>query len=626
MVALGLIPTAWYIHQTHWYLDWIPTSLGQSKTFTSWLHFCAFAPVFAINVWVFAISNGPIHRLLSSRPLVYLGEISFSLYMIHYVVLIFLNNEYRNSILYDDIWLALSTIFLLSVASSILLYHCVEMPGKWFITKLYDREFRSAFPGVATRFSQALQSPAVIAPLLICLVATSYLVSIPRDYSNVPTTQSLAELLQRPEVVRTQASFADSTQLHGFWYEEADDAILLNTIWTSGPSHLLPTLAICDENKIQIHRLPEKCLDETCLRGDGVPFVRQTKIARKLLTDARALTLSLGTRFSGPAPLTSSCDQWSANRLAIPLPKQFESNEVLEIFSQGDQYWHDAVAFEEHSKLLGYKWSETNDGLKLRLLWSREAANEKELFAHICQEDGRMLRQSSQAFKAGRLEASRFLQMRELDFSAEELKDASIVGLGYYQSETGWGEVKGGFTALADRRLEIPLPENWGQLEARQFIQRHSLPDGPITFGDVAQLLAMKTQLNSDGWHVRTVWRKIGPLQHNRFAHICDQAGQIIGHATQSTRARELNSILPLIMDELVIPVDQLAQARSIGFGFYSKELGTLVIDHGQRSMNNRRLDVLIPSNLQAAVATEKEPEKTKSAKVKQASFTETLR
>jgi peptidoglycan/LPS O-acetylase OafA/YrhL len=47
----------------------------------------AYLPPFALCIWVFARGGGWLSRVLSTRPLVYLGEISYGIYMFHFPVI-----------------------------------------------------------------------------------------------------------------------------------------------------------------------------------------------------------------------------------------------------------------------------------------------------------------------------------------------------------------------------------------------------------------------------------------------------------------------------------------------------------------------------------------------------------
>ena len=60
---------------------------------TLWIHFSTSAIPFAALIFVLALNGGYISKILSLRPMVILGEISFALYMLHQVALRFLVAE-----------------------------------------------------------------------------------------------------------------------------------------------------------------------------------------------------------------------------------------------------------------------------------------------------------------------------------------------------------------------------------------------------------------------------------------------------------------------------------------------------------------------------------------------------
>ncbi len=65
-------------------------------------------------------NNGPVKSFLSLKPVVYLGKISYSLYLWHWPIIVFL--RYTNPTL--NVWIALSLTFIFAIAS----YHLVENP------------------------------------------------------------------------------------------------------------------------------------------------------------------------------------------------------------------------------------------------------------------------------------------------------------------------------------------------------------------------------------------------------------------------------------------------------------------------------------------------------------------
>jgi peptidoglycan/LPS O-acetylase OafA/YrhL len=76
-----------------------------------------------------ACGRGWLVRLLSSRPLLYLGEISYSTYLGHYLLwqvwkIAFVDDSIKLS------WPSLAGLVVAVFASSALLYHCVEKPAQ----------------------------------------------------------------------------------------------------------------------------------------------------------------------------------------------------------------------------------------------------------------------------------------------------------------------------------------------------------------------------------------------------------------------------------------------------------------------------------------------------------------
>jgi peptidoglycan/LPS O-acetylase OafA/YrhL len=84
---------------------------------------------FAVMVWVLARGGGPFARLFSLRPLVYLGEISFSFYMLHIpVVFLFWKKGHWvkwHLWSWEWRWAAVAAVTLLA---SVACYHLYEIP------------------------------------------------------------------------------------------------------------------------------------------------------------------------------------------------------------------------------------------------------------------------------------------------------------------------------------------------------------------------------------------------------------------------------------------------------------------------------------------------------------------
>lgn len=90
---------------------------------------------FALLIAYLSVGTSPLHALLSNKVLVYLGEISYSTYMVHYFVYDllkagFMSNAHSINQLY--VWLSFGVVLLLSVV----LHHAVDSPSQKYFRKL----------------------------------------------------------------------------------------------------------------------------------------------------------------------------------------------------------------------------------------------------------------------------------------------------------------------------------------------------------------------------------------------------------------------------------------------------------------------------------------------------------
>jgi peptidoglycan/LPS O-acetylase OafA/YrhL len=117
---------------------------GISAGFNYWYRFSGAAPVFVILIFIFARSRGWGALLLSSRLFVYLGEISYSFYMVHMSVLLMVARHDR----IEGSWVTPLQIVCclgLSIAVSSLLYHLVEVPFRKAIVARFDKKTPAPF-------------------------------------------------------------------------------------------------------------------------------------------------------------------------------------------------------------------------------------------------------------------------------------------------------------------------------------------------------------------------------------------------------------------------------------------------------------------------------------------------
>lgn len=103
---------------------------------SAWLGLCAGFPIFGLLICIFANGSGALSRLLSSRPLVLLGEISFATYMWHQLVLRFILE--RGYVQEFGVLAVLAFGLAAIYGGSYLLWRLVEVPARRAILATYD--------------------------------------------------------------------------------------------------------------------------------------------------------------------------------------------------------------------------------------------------------------------------------------------------------------------------------------------------------------------------------------------------------------------------------------------------------------------------------------------------------
>ena len=126
------------------------------QTLAEWFRVSTCVWTFAILIYVFARSRGVLARFVSWRPMVFLGEVSFAFYMIHYLVIMFVKQNFWSDTSLSPVALIACTFFV-TLALSVLLYKLVEMPAKTALHSLYRLDFRgflTALPDDLGRFGR----------------------------------------------------------------------------------------------------------------------------------------------------------------------------------------------------------------------------------------------------------------------------------------------------------------------------------------------------------------------------------------------------------------------------------------------------------------------------------------
>lgn len=96
------------------------------------------APAYALLIGILAISNGIASKGLSSAAFVYLGEISFSFYLVHQIVIRWYSDHKEGFAAIG--WIGqFASVVVICLAISSLMFHIVEKPARTSIMRLMRR-------------------------------------------------------------------------------------------------------------------------------------------------------------------------------------------------------------------------------------------------------------------------------------------------------------------------------------------------------------------------------------------------------------------------------------------------------------------------------------------------------
>jgi len=148
---------------------------GIPLAFWYWFRFSGAAPFFALIVVTLSTTNGLIAKLFSCRFMVYLGEISYSFYMIHLgVMLVLARQQWVNGW-----WVILgvaTTSLVFSVFLASMLYQLVELPcRKWIVGVFEGKGLGFLFTTMATSAVNWIRTPWFV-PLIALTVAGGWFV------------------------------------------------------------------------------------------------------------------------------------------------------------------------------------------------------------------------------------------------------------------------------------------------------------------------------------------------------------------------------------------------------------------------------------------------------------------
>ena len=182
---------------------------------------------YALLIFFFSHTRGMIGRLMGSRIMVYLGEISFAFYMIHLIVIQLLERcEFQPLPMYHGglIWAAL----VLSIAAASLLYHLVEMPAKNTLLALYDRGLGAAARQAFSALNAAISRTVVWASI----ASIGITVFVLQGWTlNRMENKEAVRIIQATELFDKPIHFENEAILFGLVAQNEGPMVELELLW-----------------------------------------------------------------------------------------------------------------------------------------------------------------------------------------------------------------------------------------------------------------------------------------------------------------------------------------------------------------------------------------------------------
>ena len=204
---------------------------GISAGFNYWYRFSGAAPVFVILIFTFARSQGWGARFLSSRLLVYLGEISYSFYMVHMSVLLVVARYDR----VEGSWvtpLQVACCLGLSIAASSLLYHLVEVPFRKAIVARFDNSKSTTVPFFKTLISAFVNEFTVKKIMVASVLLLACCGGIQQTRFNLNSNKYADAIVAASSSEFKDVQFGGDAILRGIRVtQKANDGLQIEAVW-----------------------------------------------------------------------------------------------------------------------------------------------------------------------------------------------------------------------------------------------------------------------------------------------------------------------------------------------------------------------------------------------------------
>ncbi len=220
--------------------------------FATWLRFSGYLVCFVLLIRVFASSRGLFARWLSTPTMVYLGDISFALYMIHQPVLRFMK---QNFLVEDPAlgWYMLAVAGAISLGLSAMLYHGVERTSKDFLLKMYGRKWLATWQTLLVPMREYFLTSRFVISVLSVVMGLLVLYVVEYTGKGLNRERRKVAALAGHDPVK----FGDEATLLDHRLRMANNGWMLRMVWQKGPeTDCRRYIHVCDSEANRIRFVP----------------------------------------------------------------------------------------------------------------------------------------------------------------------------------------------------------------------------------------------------------------------------------------------------------------------------------------------------------------------------------
>ena len=207
--------------------DVLVTSEWAGRMFSLWYHFSGSSLAFAIIIYVFASSKGILARLMGTKLMNYLGEISYAFFLIHFTIIAY-HNGVDWSASNPNRWLVASSLLAMVLGLAILLHHVVEKPVRDGLMSFSKRGIGLSILDLMKQLLQFGFSISGAACLLLCLAGW---LGVRSQYTPLNLTPAMYETIFASSREVREIQFAETIRVMGCDTKATKDGIELHFVW-----------------------------------------------------------------------------------------------------------------------------------------------------------------------------------------------------------------------------------------------------------------------------------------------------------------------------------------------------------------------------------------------------------